>query len=383
MVYDLLLKGGKVIDPSQRLHARRDLAFADSKVAAIAEDIPVSEAKEVIDCTDKIVTPGFVDLHTHVFWGATDLGVNADELGQRSGVTTFVDAGSAGWANWRGFCEFIIRPSHARILAFVHISRIGLTDVGLGECRLLDACVPERAAAILDGNRNFCVGIKVRMGKRMVGEHGLKPLELAVKAAEMVNAPVMVHIGDTVCPLPEILDLLRPGDIVTHCYTGAGNGILTGKTGGKLLEEVREAHRQGIVFDVGHGAGSLNFHVCRAAIDQGFLPDVISTDIHTGNIKGCVIDLPTTMSKFLNLGMALEDVVERVTVAPAKAVGREDLGSLRVGGVGDAAVLTLKEGKFEFQDSNGNKMTGKLLLTCVLTVKDGKVWAQARKAMPQ
>lgn len=374
MPHDLLLKGGTVIDPSRSLHINSDIAFDGGTVAAIAEDISTTGATEVVDCKGKLITPGFVDLHTHVYLGSTTLGIDADKLGPHSGCTTFVDAGSAGWATYEGFRRFVADRWSARILGFVHISAIGIPDLSLAECLLPNTCRVEETAAVVERHSEVCTGVKVRMTDRLVGEHGLEPLRLAVKAAELANTRVMVHIGNTVRPVPELLDIMRPGDIITHCHTGGSNSILTGTAEGHVLDEVRAARERGIIFDVGHGAGSFNFNSGEIAIGEGFLPDVISTDIHVANINGCVRDMPTTLSKFLHLGLTIDQVIERCTLAPSRVIGRDDLGTLKIGGVGDAAVLDLEEGEFELVDAQSNTRTVNRLLRCTLTVKDGVVW---------
>jgi dihydroorotase len=375
MKYDLVLKNGHVIDPAQNINGRRDIGIKDGKIAAIAEKIPEADAKEAIDVKDKFVTPGLIDIHAHVYAGVTTWGVKPDPPCLGTGVTTVVDAGSSGWAGLPGFRWYISQPAKTRVLCFVHISGIGLTYGPVGEMTDLAYAHPKKTAELVMENRDITVGVKVRQGGFQVGDNGTKPLSLAVEAAEIAKVPVMVHIGAGV-PLPSVLSLLRPGDIVTHCFQGRGDTILDENN--KVIPEVWQARERGIIMDVGHGAGSLHFEVAQKALEQGFFPDVISSDLHTGNLYGPVYDLITTVSKFLNLGVSLEELVEKSTIAPAKAIRREDqLGTLRVGSESDIAVFELQEGKFEFYDTHGNLMVGKKKLAPHLSIRGGKVWRRS------
>lgn len=371
MQYDLILKGGKIIDTSQSISSKLDIAFAKNKIAAIEVDISVEQSAQVIDVTGKLVMPGLIDIHAHVFTGCTNLGIAVDDICPRTGVTTLVDAGSAGWVTFPGFRKYIIEPAVTRVLGLVHISTLGLIYSGIGEMLNIDYANPEAAAQTVAENRDVALGVKVRQGQSIVGENGFEPLRRAVKAAEISNTFVMVHIGSMPGPLPEALALLRGGDIVTHCFHGRQTGVLD--ENGKLLDEVREARREGIIFDIGHGAGSFSFKTARTALDSDFPPDVISSDLHASSINGPVFDMPTTLSKFLHLGMPLEDVIEKATTVPAKVIGREELGTLKVGTTGDVAVFELVEGEFELRDADRNTVTANQRLMPVLTIKEGKV----------
>ena len=373
MAFDLLLRNGTVLDPSQSLHAVRDIAIAGGKIAAIAEAI-IEPAERALDVRGKLVTPGLVDIHTHVYAGVTTWGVRPDPAALRSGVTTLVDAGSPSFVTLPGFRWYVAEPAVARVLTFVHISALGLLYGPVGEMTDLRYADPEKCAEAVVENADLAVGVKVRQGVAQVGEHGVTPLRLAVRAAEMANARVMVHIGAGV-PLAGVLALLRPGDIVTHCFQGRGDCIVDDR--GQILPEVREARRQGIVMDVGHGAGSFRWDVAEQALVQGFLPDVISTDLHTGNILGPVYDLPTTLSKFLHLGLSLEQVIAAATHAAAQTVGRPDLGTLRVGGPADVAVFDLVEGEVEMFDTHGLSRTVRRRLETVYTIVAGGVYRPA------
>lgn len=373
--YDLILRGGEVVDPSQGLRGRRDVGVRYGRIAALERDLSNAQADIVLDVTGAIVTPGLVDLHAHVYTGVCPLVVPADEVCSTSGVTTIVDAGSAGCHSFPGFRQFIVNQQRTRVYGYVHISSLGLVGHPVGEMLNLAHANVEQAARMAVEHRDVCLGIKVRQSDNIVGANGLEPLRLALRAAELAGCPVMVHIGAAPAPLREIIDLLRPGDVITHCFTGRGNGVLG--EDGRLLPECWEARRRGIVFDVGHGYLSHSFDVARAAIEAGFLPDTISTDLHSLSVNGPVFDMPTTMSKFLNLGLTLEEVIERSTINPARVINREEkLGTLQVGAPADVAVLRLEEGAFEFQDSERQRLAGTKRLVAVHTVRGGRLWGR-------
>ena len=371
MKYDILLKGGTVIDPTQKLHDRRDVAIVDGKIAAIEGDISAREATQTIFVEGKYVTPGLVDIHAHVYAGVTTWGVKADPVCTTTGVTTIVDAGSPSWATFPGFREYIAQPAQTHILTYIHISGIGLVYGPVGEMHELEYAHPEKVADTLMENRDITVGVKVRQGKSQVGDNGVEPLKLAIKAAEVADTSVMVHIGTGV-PLPNVLKLMRPGDVVTHCFQGNGDCIVDDK--GRVIPDAWAAREDGIIFDVGHGGGSFNYEVAQRAMEQGFISDVISTDLHSGNINGPVYDLPTTLSKFLNLGLSLEEVIEKSTIAAAKAIGREaELGHLKIGTVADIAVFDVIEGEFELFDTHGTMAIANQKLQADLTIREGKL----------
>ncbi len=369
MKYDILLKGGTVIDPAQGLNAIRDVAIADGVIAAIDHDIPKTAAKETISVKNRYVTPGLIDIHTHVYYGVTTWGIKADNVCPTSGTTTVVDAGSASWATFPGFREFIAEPAQTNILNYIHISGIGLVYGPVGEMYDLAYADPDRVADTLKTNRDITVGVKVRQGKSQVGNNGVEPLKLAIRAAEQAGTPVMCHIGAGV-PLPEVLELMRPGDVITHCFQGNGDNIIDDK--GRIIPEVWNAQRNGVIFDVGHGAGSFHYEVAQRAMEQGFISDVISTDLHTGNIDGPVYDLPTTLSKLMHLGLSLEEVIEKATANAAKAIKRENqLGNLRIGTTADVAVLELHEGEFEYFDAHDIKFIGSQKINAAFTIREG------------
>ena len=367
-----VLRGGRVIDPSQDIDTVLDILLDDNTIVEVGERAATPTGARILDLAGKIVTPGWIDIHAHVYWGATTWGILADPLCLASGVTTIVDAGSPGWANFAGFNEWIAKPAVTRVLTFVHISGIGLTYGPLGEMEDIRYASPELTADTINAHPEVTTGVKVRQGRGQVGANGVMPLRKAIEAAEAASTRVMTHIGAGV-PLPDVLGLMRAGDIVTHCFQGRGDTIFGDDA--QLLPEVHDARERGIIFDVGHGGGSFHFPTGRRAIENGFLPDVISSDLHSLSVEGPVFDMPTTASKFINIGMSLPDVIAAVTIAPARSIGRDDtLGSLRPGGVADIAVFDLKEGEFKFEDTHDIIETATTRLVSHLTVRNGKVW---------
>ncbi|MDE3257755.1 MAG: amidohydrolase/deacetylase family metallohydrolase [Gemmatimonadota bacterium] len=374
MTYDLVLKGATVIDGAQGLNGEYDVAVNSEKIAAVEKEI-VEPARETVDLGGRILTPGWIDIHTHIYAGATTWGIRGDALCLATGVTTVVDAGSPGWANFMGFRDYVAAPARTQVLTFVHISGIGLTYGPVGEMQDLRYADPERTAYIIGRWPELCVGVKVREGKHQVGDNGVAPLKLAVKAAELSNSKVMVHAGAGV-PLPDVLGVVRTGDIVTHCYHGGGDTILG--NGERVIPEVWAARERGVLFDLGHGGGSFLFEVAKKALAQGFPSDVISTDLHVHCLNDPVYSLPETASKMLNLGMELPEVVYQTTAAPAAAIGRDDeLGTLKVGTVADLAAFELRDGAFEFRDVGDNQEVGSRMITPVLTVRKGILYRPA------
>ncbi len=360
MTYDLILKGGRVIDPAQGLDQIADVAFAGGRVAAIDVNIADSNGADVRDVSGRIVTPGFIDLHTHVYWGGTSLGVDATDAARQSGVTTLIDAGSAGPGNFRGFLKHVIEPSEPRILAYLHISFAGIfafsKRIMVGESSDMRLMSPADALAIADANRDVIVGIKVRVGRHASGSSGVAPLDIALQVAEELGLPLMAHIDEPPPSYEEVLIRLRPGDVLTHCFRPFPNSPVTGQ--GAVKPAVLEARQRGVLFDVGHGMGSFAFKTARAMLDAGFMPDTISSDLHILNLEGPVFDQATTLSKFLCLGTPLIDVIRATTANAAAAIRRPELGTLRPGSAGDATVFTVNEGSFPYVDSVGERMIG-------------------------
>jgi dihydroorotase len=360
VTHDLILRGARVIDPSQDFDGTADVAFANGKVSGFGPDLPAGPGTEIRDVAGAIVTPGLIDLHTHVYWGGTSLGIDPDDYCRRSGVTTSVDTGSAGPGNWPGFRAHIIERAEARVLAYLHVSFAGIfgfsRTIMVGESADIRLMAPAEAAKVADANRDLIVGIKVRVGLHASGDQGTKPLDAALQVAEEVGMPLMAHIDHPPPSYEEVLAMLRPGDVLTHCFRPFPNAPCTAQGTVKLA--VREARDRGVLFDVGHGMGSFAFKTARAMLAQGFAPDTISSDVHQLCVDGPAFDQVTTMSKFLCMGMPLDDVIRRSTVNAAMALKRPEYGSLKPGSLGDATVLTVRDGEFDYEDTVGERMTG-------------------------
>jgi dihydroorotase len=372
--YDLLLRGGHVIDPKNGVSAVRDVAIAAGKVAAVAERIDPAEAFKVVDVSGLYVTPGLIDMHVHVYAGtgekgsyAGDNSVYPDGFTLRSGVTTVVDAGCSGWRNVADFKDRVVDRSRTRVLAFLNIVGNGMRG-GKWEQDLTDMDGKTTGEAALR-NKGFVVGIK---SAHYEGPEWA-PVERAVEAGTIANVPVLVDFGANKPerPLAELVTKkLRPGDIYAHMYSGL-RGELT-EDGHTNLGMV-EGRRRGVLFEVGHGGGSFAWYVAVPLVKEGFLPDVISTDLHIGSMNAGMKDQLNVMSKFLALGLTLEDVIARSTWNPARAVKQEELGHLSVGAIADVTVLRLDRGSFGFIDSFGGRMKADRRLVCEMTLRDGRV----------
>ncbi len=369
--YDLVLQNGTVVDPASGVHASSDLAITAGRIVEVAQGIGARDAAAVIDASGLLVVPGLVDLHVHVFWGVADLSVEADPTCLGRGVTTAVDAGSSGANTFPGFRRWVVEPSRGRVLAYLNISATGQIDPFLGELHDLRFADPERAAAVAVGNPDVVVGFKVRLSEMLAGPNGLVGLDRALEAGRATSLPVMVHIGGTPFDIEEVLGRLRPGDIVTHAFTGWRPGAIVTEAG-RVVAAAREARERGVAFDVGHGAGSFTWPTAEAALADGFRPDTISSDLHRFNVAGPVHDLATTLSKFLLLGLPLADVIAMATAAPAGALGRAaSLGSLAVGSEADVTLLRLEEGRFELTDTAGTMREARQRLVPVAVVRAG------------
>ncbi len=370
--YDLIVSGGRVIDPSQGIDAVRDVAFADGKVASVAENIPGDEAVETIDARGKLVTPGLIDLHTHDYWGASFYGIDPDTVHIARGVTTVVDAGSSGANTFPAFRQYVIDRTKTRIFALLNISAMGMVVgyAGLEDARWANV---DEAVRVGRKHRDVVVGVKARIPP-LPAEDYREVLTRAIEAAEGMAGVFMLHLGGTSIPVAERLKMLRPGDVLTHSfrYSPGGNGILDSE--GNVLEEAWAAKERGVIFDVGHGSGSFSFETMERVMSQGFFPDTISSDLHFKNVDGPVYDLHTTLSKFLHLGIPLAEVIRLGATAPAGAIGKSDeLGTLRPGAIGDVTISKLEEGRFLLSDS-GRRRTVEATrrISHVTTVKDGR-----------
>ncbi len=370
--YDLLLDDGFVIDPKNGVNGHRDVAIADGKIAAVAERIDPAQARRTLDVSGLFVTPGLIDLHAHVFsttgipgaW-AGDLSVQADALSFRTGVTTMVDAGSSGWRNFEIFKQTVIDRARTRVLASINIAGFGMiTDIT--EQKDFD---PEAVAELKKKYPDAVVGVKSAHYRGP----GWESVENAVKAGNMANIPVMVDFGYF---LPErpfyqlVLEKLRPGDMPTHCFRGP---VAWANEDGEIYDYLYKARKRGIKFDVGHGGGSFVFRNAVPAIKAGFYPDSISTDVHISSTNGAMMDMPSLMSKFLAMGMPLEEVIRASTWNPAQQIKREELGHMSVGAVADVTVFRLMRGKFSYRDARNGSIDGNERLHADLTLKDGRV----------
>src|SRR6195256_6187831 len=377
MKYDLLLTGGEVMDPGSGLRGVMDVGIAGGKIVAVAPSLPANEALRTISAKGRLVTPGLVDIHAHVFVNAHDMGGHTDHHCRASGVTTLCDAGSAGSSNFAGLRHVLDHEVRTRVRAFVNLSAIGITGTTRGgELSHFPYADPEGCARTISENPDLVIGVKLRYGPGLVWEYSPEPVKLARKTADIAGGvPMMMHITDSPIPLPELLAHMKPGDIVTHCYHGRAHGIM-GQEKQLILKEVVEAQRHGIIFDCAHGRNHFSFPMIEKALDQGFLPDTISTDLTaTSATKGPVWDMMTTMSKLLHFGMKLDDIVARATAAPAKILGYEGtVGTLKPGANADIALIERRNGNVDLTDSDGNTVTAKERLITRMTVKDGRVW---------
>jgi len=356
--WDLLIRGGTLIDPAQGLSARRDVALQGGRVAAVAETLASADAGEVVDAAGALVTPGLIDLHAHVYDGALPIGMHADRAALVNGVTTVVDAGSAGWMTFAGLRDYVIPTYRTRVYAFLHISATGLATVRvvpeLGDIRFAQV---EEAVRVIGENRDLILGVKVRIAHGGTGKgdqaNAREALRRARQAADQARVGLMVHVSDTPIPLPEIFERLRPGDIATHIFNGNAERVLG--PDGRVRPEVRAAAERGVVLDVGHASVHCDVKVAERALAEGLRPTTLSTDLHKPPSGRIVYHLRGLMSKFLALGLGLEEVVASVTSRPAAALGKSaELGSLAPGMVGDAVVLDLEEGQFAYIDGAGN-----------------------------
>lgn len=367
--FDLLIQGGEVVDPGGGQRGRLDVGIAGGRIAAVAPALPTDNAADVIDATGQIVTPGLVDLHTHVYWGATYWGIEADPVAARTGVTTWLDVGTSGAYSFPGFRRWIAAPSRARVYALLNLSAIGLIAPTY-EFANLDYCDVALAERVITDHRDVILGVKARIDRNTTRGTGIEPLRRARDLCDRVQLPLMVHIGAGPPALEEIIALMHPGDILTHCYTGNSNKVIDEQA--RVLPNVKELWDRGLILDIGHGSGSFSFETAAAMLAQGLPPDVISSDIHQMSVQGPMFDLPTTMAKFLALGMTLEQVVERATSRPAQAMGRPDLGSLKVGNVADVALFRLRAGDFTFYDVAMRPQHGQYQLDNTLTIVEGE-----------
>ncbi|MBV9558390.1 MAG: amidohydrolase/deacetylase family metallohydrolase [Pseudolabrys sp.] len=378
--FDLVIKGGDVLDPSQSLRGKRDIGIRRGVIEAIEATIDEKRAERVLDASGHLCTPGLVDLHSHVFPYGSAIGIPADELVAHQCTTTCVSGGDAGANNFAAFRRYTVAQTRTRLYAFVHIANVGLTPFPVAELYNIDFAQVDACAKTIAENADIALGAKVRMSENVIAKHGTEPLKRAIMACERsgTNGKIMCHIGGVETPqlMSQILDLLRPGDILTHAYSGAPNmaGAFTNIVqDGKLLPAALAAKQRGVIFDVGHGGGSFDYTVAEVAIPAGCAPDTISSDIHvfSGNSPGMPY-LTWVMSKFMAMGYTLDQVVAMATINPAKIINREPkLGTLQIGAPADVSIMDLVEGPVSFVDTRNNKRDGKAYLKPVAVVKGG------------
>ena len=371
MSFDMLIRGGDVVDPGGGREGRLDVAIERDRIAAVDHDIPPESASLVIDAPGQIVTPGLVDLHTHVFHKVTYWGIDPDPVASRTGVTTWNDAGSAGALTLSGFRDFVVRPARVGITAFLNISSIGLVcdDYECANLHYLDVDLFRR---LVDRNRDLVLGVKVRIGNVPTFDGDvLEPLRRARRAADECELPLMVHIAFGPPTIEEVLPFLKPNDVLTHCFTGHAMRLVDGN--GRLLDAAERAWDSGVVMDIGHGTGSFSFETAEAVMAAGRKPDVISTDLHQLSVNGPAFDLPTTMSKFMHLGMSLHEAIGAATARPAAVLGLErEVGTLRPGSRADVALFNIYRGDFPLQDIAGNVRHADQLLRNTATIVGGR-----------
>lgn len=381
MTYDLVIKNGTVIDPSQKTCEKKDIAVAGGKIAAVENYISDGNSHDVIEAEGLLVAPGLVDLHVHVWWGVAHLAIEADPACVYRGVTTAIDAGSSGSNTIAGFHRYVIDQAHTRVLAFLHISGMGQLDNNIGELEDIRWARVEQAIEAAELHSDVIVGIKVRLTENIVGSNDLIALKRALEAGQELNKPVMIHIGGSVNQVEEFLEQLRPGDIVTHSFTGRPHGILDNNN--KVIDAAWDAMNRGVIFDVGHGAGSFSFPVAEACLEQGLGPGTVSSDVHRYNIRGPVFDLMTTLSKYIHLGYSIGDAIALGSSIPSAAVGLPDnIGTLKIGADADIAIIEHRKGPITFSDADGNERNGNQLLLPVETLRKGKRFNPQHSAHP-
>jgi dihydroorotase len=377
MKFDLLIKNGTVIDPAGR-SGRLDIAIKRDRIAAVDTNIPEESAFRVIDATGQYVTPGLIDMHTHIYHRSTVYGIDPDPIAARSGTTTWLDVGTAGAYNWAGFRENVVKASDSRIYALLNISAVGLTAPS-GELANLDYCDVDLASKIIDENRDVILGVKARMDRLNARGTGLESLRRARELADRVELPMMVHIGWAPPTIAEVLELMRPGDMLTHCFTGQDMRLIDDE--GVILDVAKQAIERGILLDVGHGGGSFSYKTADPLFNAGYRPHMISSDLHQFSADGPMFDMPTCLSKFMGLGMSLEEVIEAATATPAKALRVADIGNLKPGSWADVAIFTLKDGSFPVYDVHMEQRTVSQYLYATSTIVNGRVLAQKPDAV--
>jgi dihydroorotase len=404
MRFDLVLKGGEVVDPAAGYHGKMDVAVKRDRIAAVEPNIPAESAFKVIDATGQYVTPGLIDMHAHIYQGATYWAVDPDAIGSQSGVTTWVDAGSPGAITLQGFRDHVVNTSKVKIYTFVNISYIGLVaqDYELSNPEYCNIEILER---VVPQHSDIVVGLKLRAGRSGAAQD-LQPFERVRQAADDLQLPVMIHLSTPPPSVETVLEYLKPGDIITHCFTGQGMKIVDDN--GQLLDAVKQALDEGLIMDLGHGAGSFSFETAEALVGQGIYPDVISTDLHQMSLVGHkmidplkgsafgdlsettdarsivvqvegewepALDLLLCMDKLMHVGMSFEDVLRATTSRPAEVLGLEgQVGTLAPGAYADIATFVMEPGDYELWDIHGNVRHGKQKIRNITTILNGRVF---------
>lgn len=383
-MYDLLIKNGRVIDPAQSLDDELDVAISDGKIATVVRDIPITEGREIVDAKGKIVTPGLIDVHCHVYDSVVKNGAEPDAAGVKQGVTTVVDCGSAGQAIFGGFPKYVIPEARTTIYCFLHLGSQGLTVTP--ELRDWDEIDLDAVTATIDAHRDIIKGVKLRLVGNIVASAGIKVVKMAKEVAKNFGLPIMIHIGDAkkqVSPTltQEFLPLMENGDILSHVYTPLLGSIL--RSDGTVMPELREAMERGVVMDVAHGRFNFSFEVARKSMAQGILPTTISTDVTLPSITGPVYGMTVTMSKFMALGLDLPTIIEMSTVNPARTIRVENMiGSLKAGMEADVSILDLLSGKWVLEDAQKETVETTELLAPIMTVKSGQIIPAQPLAQP-
>lgn len=376
MQHDLILRGGRLIDPARNIDRTEDIAFTAGKVALMEPGDTAAQDRDVRGC---IVIPGMIDFHAHVYDGGTSISVNADALARKSGTTTWLDAGSAGPGNFAGFRDHVIAHSQTRILAYLHVSHAGIyafsPTVMVGESKDLALMDTARCAQVARENPQHIRGVKVRVGAGTSGPNGIVPLHYALEAADRAGLPVMCHIDNPPPRYTDILNELRPGDTLTHCFRPFPNAPI--HADGKVREACWQARERGVIFDIAHGKGAFAFEVAEAMLSAGFPPDIISSDVHVLCIDGPAYDNLVTMTKFLNLGLPLPALIRAVTQTPARILNRPDLADLAPGTTADATILRIEDGAFPLTDVLGRTITARQRFTLDSMVVAGHLWHTA------
>lgn len=384
-MFDLVIKGGRVIDPAQGIDAVMDVAINSDKIAAVSRDVPSKDARKVINAAGKIVTPGLIDMHCHVYDSVVKIGTEPDTAGVRQGVTTVVDAGTAGEAIFNAFPKYIIPKARTSVFCFLHISSLGLSIHP--ELREPGEINLEATKSSVESHQGLIKGIKIRLVGPLMARNGLEVFKTTKKVAKDLNLPIMVHIGDIERQVPafltgEILPIMEKGDILSHIYTGRqGSAMLPD---GNFIPELRAALERGVVFDVASGRNNMTYEVARRGLAQGILPYVISSDLTCATVSGPVYGLTAMMSRFLTLGLTLNQVVTMTTINPARAINVADRkGSLKPGTDADVSILEVVSGRWDLQDAKKQILTINQLIIPRLTIKAGKTVLPKMVAIPK